>query len=162
MSSMMWYRVPTRAAGPWGSSSLAAKHRCLSLRRAKAVGADELEALEKYKDAWEAEWAEEAELAARGQSKSRHKRGAVRAVKVSDIRRPLERTRGVDDEKVRALMASIDSEGQQVPIDVLEVEGQLYGFSGCNRYEAVKRLGRETILARVVPSTRQSLRMHLL
>lgn len=32
-------------------------------------------------------------------------------------------------------MRSIEEVGLQEPIDVLEVEGQLYGFSGCHRFE---------------------------
>ena len=41
-----------------------------------------------------------------------------------------------------ALMQSIKEEGLHEPIDVLEVEGQYYGFSGCHRFEAHQRLGR--------------------
>jgi uncharacterized ParB-like nuclease family protein len=40
-----------------------------------------------------------------------------------------------DPEKVAALMESIKDIGLQEPIDVLEVEGEYYGFSGCHRYE---------------------------
>ena len=38
------------------------------------------------------------------------------------------------------------------PIDVLEVDGRYYGFSGCHRYEAHVKLGRETIRCRVILS----------
>jgi len=31
---------------------------------------------------------------------------------------------------------SIQAEGLREPIDVLEVDGEYYGFSGCHRYEA--------------------------
>jgi len=34
------------------------------------------------------------------------------------------------------------SDGQQEPIDVLEVDGKYYGFSGCHRFEACQRLGK--------------------
>jgi len=47
------------------------------------------------------------------------------------------------------------------PIDVLEVDGKYYGFSGCHRFEACQRLGKETILARVRKAPRAVLKMHL-
>ena len=43
----------------------------------------------------------------------------------------------------------------QEPIDVLEVDGKIYGFSGCHRFEAHVRLGREQILCRVRKATPQ-------
>ena len=58
-------------------------------------------------------------------------------------------------------MASIQEIGQQEPIDVLEVEGQYYGFSGCHRFEACQRLGQETIRCRVRKAPRSVLKMHL-
>ncbi len=39
-------------------------------------------------------------------------------------------------------MQSIQGIGLQEPIDVLEVEGKIYGFSGCHRYEV---RGREAL-----------------
>jgi sulfiredoxin len=84
----------------------------------------------------------------------------VATLPLRSIRRPLERT--LDEAKVEALMASIAAEGQKEPIDVLEVEGQLWGFNGCHRVAAHERLGRDTILARVRRATPSVLRMHLL
>ncbi|MEB3171691.1 MAG: sulfiredoxin [Synechococcaceae cyanobacterium] len=75
------------------------------------------------------------------------------------IRRPLQRS--LDEAKVAALMASIAAEGQKEPIDVLEVDGQLWGFNGCHRVAAHERLGRTTIRARVRRATADTLRMHL-
>ncbi len=83
----------------------------------------------------------------------------VREIPLNQIRRPLPRVN--DQEKVKALMESITEIGQQEPIDVLEVDGQYYGFSGCHRYEACQRLGKETILARVRKAPRSVLKMHL-
>jgi uncharacterized ParB-like nuclease family protein len=40
-------------------------------------------------------------------------------------------------------------------IDVLEVDGKIYGFSGCHRYEAHVRLGLPTILCKVRRATPQ-------
>ncbi len=83
----------------------------------------------------------------------------IQAVPIHEIRRPLFRQN--DPDKVIALMASIQEIGLQEPIDVLEVEGQYYGFSGCHRYEACSRLGHETILCNVRRAPKSVLKMHL-
>ena len=85
----------------------------------------------------------------------------VKELRVDEIRRPLMRTRANDQAKVAALMASIAEIGLQEPIDVLEVEGRYYGFSGCHRYEAHVRLGAETIKCRVRRATPEVLKMHM-
>ncbi|KAF5742360.1 Sulfiredoxin isoform 2 [Tripterygium wilfordii] len=77
------------------------------------------------------------------------------------IRRPLMRTRANDPNKVEELMDSIKQIGLQVPIDVLEVDGVYYGFSGCHRYEAHQRLGLPTIRCKVRRGTKETLRHHL-
>ncbi|KAK9152473.1 hypothetical protein Syun_010782 [Stephania yunnanensis] len=77
------------------------------------------------------------------------------------IRRPLMRTRSNDPEKVKDLMDSISQIGLQVPIDVLEVDGAYYGFSGCHRYEAHQRLGLPTIRCKIRRGTKETLRHHL-
>lgn len=83
----------------------------------------------------------------------------VQEIPLRQIHRPLPREN--DQTKVAALMESIREIGQQEPIDVLEVDGKYYGFSGCHRYEACQRLGKETILARVRKAPRSVLRMHM-
>lgn len=83
----------------------------------------------------------------------------VQDLALQDIRRPLYRQN--DPEKVAALMRSIAEVGLQEPIDVLEVEGRYYGFSGCHRYEACSRLGHHTIRCRIRRATPAVLRMHL-
>lgn len=83
----------------------------------------------------------------------------VQEIPLQQIYRPLPREN--DQNKVKVLMESIAEIGQQEPIDVLEVDGQYYGFSGCHRYEACQRLGKETILARVRKAPRAVLKMHL-
>ncbi len=83
----------------------------------------------------------------------------IRELPIAQIHRPLPRQN--DPAKVRVLMESIQTVGLQEPIDVLEVEGQYYGFSGCHRYEACTRLGHPTIRCRVRRATPQVLRMHL-
>jgi sulfiredoxin len=83
----------------------------------------------------------------------------IEDIAIKQIRRPLFRQN--DPDKVRALMASIQQVGLQEPIDVLEVEGQYYGFSGCHRFEACSRLGHETIRCRVRRAPKSVLKMHL-
>ncbi len=83
----------------------------------------------------------------------------VQEIPLNQIKRPLPRVN--DPNKVQALMESIAAIGQQEPIDVLEVEGQYYGFSGCHRYEACQRLGKETIIARVRKAPLSVLKIHL-
>lgn len=105
---------------------------------------------------WQTDAQAQAQAAARHASDPR-----VRPVRVTDIRRPLGRTRANDQAKVAALVESITEAGLLEPIDVLEVDGVIYGFSGCHRYEAHVKLGRETILCRVRKATRKTLEMHL-
>jgi uncharacterized ParB-like nuclease family protein len=83
----------------------------------------------------------------------------VEEIPLNQIKRPLPRAN--EPNKVQALMESIAAIGQQEPIDVLEVEGEYYGFSGCHRYEACQRLGKQTILARIRKAPLSVLRMHL-
>ncbi|MBF2077059.1 MAG: ParB N-terminal domain-containing protein [Synechococcales cyanobacterium T60_A2020_003] len=83
----------------------------------------------------------------------------IESIPINQIRRPLFRQN--DPDKVQALMESIREIGLQEPIDVLEVDGQYYGFSGCHRYEACSRLGHETILCRVRRAPKSVLRMHI-
>jgi len=83
----------------------------------------------------------------------------VREIPLNQIHRPLPRVN--DQKKVAALMESIQVEGLHEPIDVLEVDGKYYGFSGCHRYEAHQRLGKGTIRARVRRAPRSVLQRHL-
>ncbi len=83
----------------------------------------------------------------------------IQDIPLGEISRPLYRQN--DQAKVEALMHSIAEIGLQEPIDVLEVEGKYYGFSGCHRYEACQRLGHETIRCRVRRAPRSVLQMHL-
>lgn len=78
---------------------------------------------------------------------------------LTSIRRPLQRS--LDEAKVSALMESIAREGLHEPIDVLELDGQLWGFNGCHRVAAHERLGLPTIKARVRRATAETLRLHL-
>jgi sulfiredoxin len=83
----------------------------------------------------------------------------IEDIPIHQIIRPLYRQN--DPEKVAQLMASIQEIGLQEPIEVLEVEGQYYGFSGCHRFEACSRLGHETIRCRVRRAPKSVLKMHL-
>ncbi len=83
----------------------------------------------------------------------------VQEIPIQAIHRPLYRQN--DAAKVEALMQSIAEIGLQEPIDVLEVEGKYYGFSGCHRFEACSRLGHETIRCNVRRAPQSVLKMHL-
>ncbi len=83
----------------------------------------------------------------------------IQEILLSQIQRPLPRQN--DPIKVANLMRSIAEVGLQEPIDILQVEGKYYGFSGCHRYEACTRLGHETIRCRVRMASRSTLRQHL-
>ena len=83
----------------------------------------------------------------------------IKEIPIQEIKRPLYRQN--DPDKAKELMISIQEIGLQEPIDVLEVEGEYYGFSGCHRYEACQHLGHQTILARVRRAPKSVLKMHL-
>ncbi len=83
----------------------------------------------------------------------------IEEIPIQQIIRPLHCQN--DAAKVEQLMDSIQEIGLQEPIDVLEVEGNYYGFSGCHRFEACRRLGHETIRCRVRRAPRSVLKMHL-
>ncbi len=83
----------------------------------------------------------------------------VEQIPLGQIIRPLPRQ--TDADKVAALMESIKKEGLKEPIEVLEVNGKYYGFSGCHRFEAHQRLGYETISCRIRQASPAVLQMHL-
>ncbi|TRU27217.1 MAG: chromosome partitioning protein ParB [Microcystis aeruginosa Ma_MB_S_20031200_S102] len=83
----------------------------------------------------------------------------IKNIPLSQIRRPLPRQ--TDPEKVNQLMQSIAEEGLREPIDVLEVDGNYYGFSGCHRFAAHQRLGKDTILCRVSRAPKSVLAKHI-
>lgn len=98
-------------------------------------------------------------------AKSKEERDAfypnIQEIPLEIIRRPLGRTRTNDANKVEYLMKSIAEIGLQEPIDVLQVDGKYYGFSGCHRFEAHQKLGMKTIRCNVRKATRKTLEMHL-
>ena len=82
------------------------------------------------------------------------------AVPIEAINRPHESV--IDEGKVEDLMQSINEIGLQEPIDLIEFEGRFYGFNGCHRYTAHKRLGRTTIEANIRQVDRATFRLHLM
>ncbi|KZR91772.1 ParB-like nuclease domain protein [Synechococcus sp. MIT S9509] len=58
-------------------------------------------------------------------------------------------------------MASMREQGLHEPIDLLEMNGQLWGFNGCHRVAAHQRLELTTIRARIRQATSRDLNLHL-
>ena len=81
-------------------------------------------------------------------------------VPIEAINRPHESL--IDEGKVVDLMKSISEIGLLEPVDLIEFEGKLYGFNGCHRYTALKRLGWTTIQANIRHVDRATFRLHLM
>ena len=81
-------------------------------------------------------------------------------VPIEAINRPHESL--IDEGKVVDLMKSISEIGLLEPVDLIEFEGKLYGFNGCHRYTAHKRLGWTTIKANIRHVDRATFRLHLM
>jgi sulfiredoxin len=88
--------------------------------------------------------------------------GEVHHVPISDIMRPLQSV--VDHAKVESLCETIQLTPDEVPpVTLLWVEGEsgsnyFFGFGGCHRYEAFKKLGRQTIPAILQKSSLSTLK----
>lgn len=88
--------------------------------------------------------------------------GEVHQIPLGVIKRPL--VPSVNEAKVESLCDTIESEPAKVPpVTVLWIKGSeggnyYYAFGGCHRYEAYKRLGKETIPAIIQKSTLENLK----
>eukprot|EP01132_Coremiostelium_polycephalum_P004238 gene4238-5306_t len=90
---------------------------------------------------------------------------SVTEMPIHVIHRPIQPI--LEEDKVLSLMETLKNNEDVPPIDVNWIVGKnpennyYFGFGGCHRYEAHKRLGLNTIKARIVRSTPEDIRVYL-
>ncbi|KIR35679.1 sulfiredoxin [Cryptococcus deuterogattii 2001/935-1] len=102
---------------------------------------------------------------------SRAEDAPVHNVPMRVINRPLPSE--LDENKVKAFMAEMERGDSFTPIEVVKVKAPLktdptgppqvfyFAMGGCHRYEATKRLGWETIRARIINVPANQMRIYL-
>ncbi|KAK1923074.1 ParB/Sulfiredoxin [Papiliotrema laurentii] len=102
---------------------------------------------------------------------ARNEDGAVHNVPMRVIHRPLPSE--LDEDKVKAFMKEMEAGDTFTPIELAKVRAPLkndptqtphnfyFAMGGCHRYEATKRLGWETIRARIIDVPASQMRIYL-
>jgi len=75
-------------------------------------------------------------------------------LKLEEIYVPIKRRKTLDPAKVESIAESMIEHGQQTPIQVRRDKDRYVLVTGLHRFEALKALGEETIVALIVAAPR--------
>ncbi|ODV92439.1 hypothetical protein CANCADRAFT_30594 [Tortispora caseinolytica NRRL Y-17796] len=87
----------------------------------------------------------------------------VRDIPLKDIRRPILPV--LEEGKICKMIDTVENNGELPPIDVLELrengQSSYFAFGGCHRFQAYERTNTELVKCRVMPATKDMLKMYL-